>query len=269
MVASPFYCSKESLRRLADSGAAADTGKEKSRQQKNSQQSQRRKNYGADGDAPGGLYVASHFGEVAAKDVGAAGDGVVGFVDCVAAEDDGVSADSRLGVDDGVAADDGGAALDAAGYVQVPEEDEGASGQIAFNLHGAEDADGVVHLLSGGDEDILSEVDAVASRLGMCGGGKQDRETENPSYTGQQGSPSGKDACRWYAGCGASVPHLPLENKKLNAASVGVDRKLVTAATDEMDDQPDDADENDQRSKGHQQPETAGHDCPGAVNHGV
>jgi hypothetical protein len=139
--------------------------------------------------------MASHFGEMATENVCAASDGFVGLVDCVAAEHDGVSADSCLRVDDCVAADDRGAAIDTAGYVQVSKENEGAAGQVAFDLHGAEDADGVVHLLSGGDEDVLPEVDAVTACLGVRCGYKQNRKAENPSCTGQQGSPNGKDAC--------------------------------------------------------------------------
>ena len=152
--------------------------------------------------------MTSHLGEVTADYVRAAGDGVVGLVDCIAAQYDGVSADPRLGIDDCVAADDGGAAVDAAGYVQVPEKNEGAACQIAFDLHRTKDTDGVMHLLSGGDEDVLSEVDAVASRLGVCGGDQQHRESENPSCTGQQGSPSGKDACPMVRrmGCFGSAP---------------------------------------------------------------
>lgn len=79
--------------------------------------------------------MATHFGEVAAEDVGVAGDGVVGLVDGVAAEYYGVAADSCLRVNDGVAADDGGVAVDAAGDVQASEENEGSAGQIAFYLH--------------------------------------------------------------------------------------------------------------------------------------
>ena len=76
--------------------------------------------------------------------------------------------------------------IDATGYVETPEENEGASRQIAFDLNGAEDANRVMHLLSGGDEDVLPNVDAVASHLGMCAGDEQEQETENPGYTGQQ-----------------------------------------------------------------------------------
>lgn len=38
-------------------------------------------------------------------------------------------------------------------------------------------------LLAGGDEDVLSEVDAVASHLGVSGGDEQKREAENPNCT--------------------------------------------------------------------------------------
>lgn len=41
-----------------------------------------------------------------------------------------------------------------------------------------------MNLLAGSDEDVLSEVDAVASRLGVGGGDEQNREAENPSCTG-------------------------------------------------------------------------------------
>ncbi len=125
--------------------------------------------------------MASHFGEMAAEYVRAAGDGVVGLVDCITAEYYCVAAYSCLRVDDGVAAYDGGVAVYTAGYVQASEEDEGAAGQVAFDLHGTEDADGIMHLLAGGDEDVLSEVDAVASRLSVGGGDEQKREAENPN----------------------------------------------------------------------------------------
>ena len=116
-----------------------------------------------------GFCVASHLGEVTAEDIRAAGDGVVCLVDCVAEEYD------------CVAAYNGGVAIYAAGYVQTSEENECAAGQVAFNLHGAEETHGVMDLLARGYEDVLSEVDAIASRLGVGGGDEQNRETENPS----------------------------------------------------------------------------------------
>jgi len=72
--------------------------------------------------------VTSHSGDVTADDVCAAGDGVVGLVDCVTAQHDGISANPRLGVDDCVAADDGGIAVDATAYVEVSKENESTAG---------------------------------------------------------------------------------------------------------------------------------------------
>ena len=136
--------------------------------------------------------VTTHFGEVTAEDVGASRDGVVGFVDCVAAENDSVAADACLRVDYGVAADDGGAALYAPADVEVAEEDEGASGEVAFDLHGAEDTGGVVDLLAGGNENVLTDIGAVAGRLGEGCRREQKHESEDARCLGQQGSPMTK-----------------------------------------------------------------------------
>jgi hypothetical protein len=127
---------------------------------------------------------------MSAEDIGASGDRVVGFVDCVSAQDDRIATDPGLGVDYGVAADDSGVVVDVTGYVEAPEENEGATGEIALYLDGTEDADSVMHLLTGGDEDVLSEVDTVAARLGMGSRCEEKRESENPSCAGKQGSPS-------------------------------------------------------------------------------
>jgi len=121
--------------------------------------------------------MTTHLREVSANHIGAAGDRLIRFIDCVAAKNDGVTTYSRLRVDDRIAADDRGVVLYAAGYVEIPEEHKGATGQIAFHLDGTEDAGGVVHLLAGRDEDILPEVDAIAGRLGVSGGGKQKHES--------------------------------------------------------------------------------------------
>lgn len=66
-----------------------------------------------------------------------------------------------------------------------------------------------MNLLAGGDEDVLPEVDAVASRLRVCGRDEQNSESENPSCTGQQVSPNGKDAYPMVVrrmGCSGSTP---------------------------------------------------------------
>ena len=49
--------------------------------------------------------MTSHSGDVTADDVCAAGDGVVGFVDCVSAENYRVAANPCLGIDDCIATD--------------------------------------------------------------------------------------------------------------------------------------------------------------------
>jgi hypothetical protein len=122
--------------------------------------------------------MATHLREVSSNHIRAASDRLVCLIDCVATEHNRVAAYSRLRVDDGIASDDCNAALYAAGYVEIPEEHKGTPGQVAFHLHGAEDASGIVHLLAGGDEDILPEVDAIAGYLGGSDRrGKQKHET--------------------------------------------------------------------------------------------
>ncbi|MCU1222693.1 MAG: hypothetical protein JWQ42_786 [Edaphobacter sp.] len=121
--------------------------------------------------------MTAHLREMSANHISAAGDRLVRLIDRVASEDNCVAPYSRLRVDDRIASDDCNIALYAASYVEIPEEHKGATGQIAFHLHGTEDAGGVVHLLAGGDEDILPEVEAIAWYLGVSGRrGKQKHE---------------------------------------------------------------------------------------------
>lgn len=128
---------------------------------------------------------------MASDDVGVSRDGLVGLVDCIAADDDCISAEPSLRVDDGVASDDYSASVNSARDVETSEENKHPSGEVALDLDGAEDADGVVDLLALGDEDVLIEVVAIAVRLSMCErrGEHKRQHSECSKCLVQQGSP--------------------------------------------------------------------------------
>jgi hypothetical protein len=128
-------------------------------------------------------------GEMSPKDVGAAGEGLLGLIDCVSAEDDGIARDAGLGIDDGVSAEDRGAAPHLAAYIQVSEENERAAGEFAFDLYGAEEAGRIVRLLAGGNEDVLPDIGTIARRLDRRVRGKQKHKSECAERVGQQSSP--------------------------------------------------------------------------------
>jgi hypothetical protein len=65
-----------------------------------------------------------------------------------------------------------------AAYIQAPKEDEDVARQISLNLHRAEEAGGIMHLLAGGNEDVLPHIRAVPRGLAECSGSEQKRQNE-------------------------------------------------------------------------------------------
>ena len=125
-----------------------------------------------------GAGSAPDWRQVTSDDPCIAGDRFVGLIDRVAADDECVTAEPGLRVDDGVATDNGRSAGDPPSDIEIAEEHEGAPGELAFNLHGAEDAGGAVDLLTLGDEDVLIEVGAGA--VVLCPGrGTREQEKQN------------------------------------------------------------------------------------------
>jgi len=162
---------------LIDRRTTAGSREEEYGQEQEAQECRRREDDGIHGESSERSGMTTHLREVSANHIGAACDRLIRLIDRVAAKNEGVAAYSRLRVYDGIAPDDRDIALYAAGYVEIPEEHKGATGQISFHLHGTEDAGGVMHLLAGGDEDILPKVEAIAGRLGVSSRGKQKDES--------------------------------------------------------------------------------------------
>lgn len=140
--------------------------KEQSSQQENGEDGDRDREDGAQRHATVRAIAAREVRDVSAEDVGVSGERFVGLVDGISADDDGSSSDARLGVYDFVSADHGCVARDTAGHREVAGENEDVPRDIAFDLHGAEEAGGVVDLLAGSDEDVLAEVDPVGGMPG-------------------------------------------------------------------------------------------------------
>src|SRR5260370_13336573 len=63
-----------------------------------------------------------------------------------------------------------------------------------------------------------------------------------------------------------SLHCAPVISDGLYAAAAGIDRELVAIAAHQINDQPDDPDEDQQRREGYQQPEPARHHRPAAPN---
>ena len=125
-----------------------------------------------------GASSASDWRQVASDDPCITRDRFIGLVDRIAADDESVAAEPGLRVDDGVATDNGRSAGDPPSDIEIAEEHEGAPGELAFNLHGAEDAGGVVDLLSLCDEDVLVEIGART--VVLCpGGGAREQEKQD------------------------------------------------------------------------------------------
>jgi len=174
---------------FADGGAVAELGGDQEGEDEEGKDGERVEDRRAYGDVFVSVVATAGSGEVAAEDEGPAGDGLVGLVDGIAAEDYGIATDSSLRVDDGVAADDSGIVVDPSADVEAAEEHEDAAGDVPFYLDRAEEADGVVHLLACGDEDVLPDVGTVARRLAQRCGGKQEGEAEKSEQAGEQYSP--------------------------------------------------------------------------------
>lgn len=103
--------------------------------------------------------------EVTADNPGIARDGFIGLVDGIASNDEGVAANPRLGIDDGISTDNRRRAHNAAGDVEVAEENQDAACNFSFDLNRAEDTGCVMDLLPLGDEDVLVEIGARAMTL--------------------------------------------------------------------------------------------------------
>jgi hypothetical protein len=72
---------------------------------------------------------------MASNDPGVAGDRLVCLIDGVAPDDERSASKPCLRIDNGISADNSGPARDAAGNVEIPEEDEDVSREIAFHLY--------------------------------------------------------------------------------------------------------------------------------------
>ena len=118
------------------------------------------------GADPAGM--SSNWRKVSANDPGITRDRLIRLVDGIPADDEHTATYPGLRIDNGIAADDRRPAGDPASDIDIPEEDEDTTGKIALNLHGAEDAGGIVDLLSLADEDVLIEVGAGSGALGSC-----------------------------------------------------------------------------------------------------
>lgn len=140
-------------------------GQKEHREQKEDNYRAARKQDGAEGEAMSRPGTMRYGGEVTANDPGIARDGFIGLVDGIASNDQGVAANPRLGIDDGISTDNRCPAYNAAGNVEVAEENEDAAGDFSFDLNRAEDTGCVMDLLPLGDEDVLVEIGTRAMTL--------------------------------------------------------------------------------------------------------
>ena len=162
--ASLFLCS---LRQGSGTGRwTAGARKEEHGEQEDDDDPHGHQEGGAERDTVPGAAASGEAGDVAAEDIGVAGEGLVALIHGVAVDHGGGAGDARLGVDDRVAADDGGVSGDVSGDSEIAEQDEDVAGEVTLDLHGAEETGRIADLLPVGDKDVLTHIGAVCVRMG-------------------------------------------------------------------------------------------------------
>ena len=187
--------------------------------------------------------------EVATQHVGASAQRVIALIHRIAAEHRHIAADSRLRVDDRIPADNHRTLVHVSGHVQAAEQHKDMPRQVTFHLHRTEDAGRIVHLLAGGNVDILANISSTARRLGQRGRAEQKQKGEAAEREVQQVSPKESNGVhqqiRKQDKTGSLGQHFgPTQIKRLEAPSPRIYRKLVPIAADDIHDQPDQSRQN-------------------------